>query len=556
MDEIKQNDYMNGGGLFDFFSSANKKTSDMISKEMEELLSNEIEQLKKYLVVPGELNKFFKNIYLKDTIGLMSTPVSKPGSNKKQTLKPEPTIKPTVDPINREKIGEIHTKLKQFIFDNINNNINYDSYELPDVIEIPRKKYKKDQEFQIKIESIKISKKDLLMHLVNFKIDLDEYHEHIIKNIDKLKEKMLGNRLINLDNLTYFMLQLYITVDCKNIEDKIQFIKTNGLDAFNKKVNNLSQQSNVTNVTLDFNTSKTAKDTCMHCNILINTINDIHNFINNIINELKTQLLDDNQIIKHFFYDYLMDKLYNKSSSPLISFIKSSYKQLLIHFLYNIYRNFFQLDISEEYSYKINNNIILAVCTIYVNTIYDYLNQPAYLKKVLSLMNPNNYHTFCVKTIFNLFINIETTAQNSISKLFVNNQLLTSRDYLVNSPIRNYDFINTIYINGSTNYIDRINESLGKYTESSKYKLCKINYVTNFILSSLYTKLEYNDTKKKINPPIHLTENLFLLVDIGLTLYNIKTREIKKEQVDSTNYIQSLECNLFTNSKPPPYSEA
>ncbi len=557
MDEIKNN--INGGGWSGIFSSANKATSNMVSNEMEELLSNEILQLKKYIIVPGELNRFFKNIYIKDTKGLITKYTDKSEINPTKASSPPRlniNTNQSVDPIQSAK--EIEDTLRQFIFDNINTNINNDSYELPDEIEIPKKKYKKGNSFEVKveIESIKISKKNLLTHLANFKIDLDESLEKVIKNLDRLKEKMLGNRLINLDNLSFFMLELYTTADCKTIDEKIQFIKKNGLDAFKRKADNLLDKSEVNFKTLNSNKEKKSEDTCIPCNIIIDNINDINKFINNIIDEVKTQLLDNNKIVKHFFYDYLIDKLYNKSSSSLISFIKSSYKQLLIFFFYNIYSiyYYYKLNIS-THSYKIETNHILAVCTISVNTIYDFLNQSEYLNKVISLMNPNNYQTFCFKTIFNLFFNIETKSENPLSRLFLHNQLLQLFADLINSPIKKYDYVNTIYINGSTNYIDRINESLGKYTDSSKNKLCKINYMYNYTLSSLYSKLAYYDTKNKINPPIYLTENLFLLVDIGLTLYNIKTREIKKEQVDSSQYIASLECEWF-KEQPPPYKSS
>ena len=93
------------------------------------------------------------------------------------------------------------------IFNNINTTINYDSHELPDEIEIPIKKYKKSDSYKVKveIESVKISKKDLLIHLANFKIDLDESLEKVIKNLDRLKQNMLGDRLINLGNFKFFL---------------------------------------------------------------------------------------------------------------------------------------------------------------------------------------------------------------------------------------------------------------------------------------------------------------------------------------------------------------
>lgn len=554
MDEMEKNDYMNGGGWRDLFSRNKKTTADMVSNEMAELLSNEIEQLKKYIVAPGELNNFFKKIYIKDTTGLVTT------SKAKVTPKEAPLVGFTVDPIKPEKkIEEIDDMVRTSIFNNINTTINYDSHELPDEIEIPIKKYKKDDSYKVKveIESVKISKKDLLIHLANFKIDLDEYLEKVIKNLDRLKQNMLGDRLINLGNFKFFLSELHDTMDCKTINEKITYIKTNGLDKFIKKTETISQKSDGTFKTLNPDTEKKSIDTCIPCNIVINNINEIHNFINNIINEVKNQLLDNNKIVKHFFYDYLIDKLYNKSSSSLISFVKSSNKVLLIHFIYNIYSiyYYYKLNIS-KYSYKTDTTHILSGCTIFVNSIYDYLNQQEYLKKVYSLMNPNNYQTFCFKTIFNIVFNIETTADNSISRLFGHNYLLQLFADLVSSPIKNYDYVNTIYINGSTNYIDRINKSLGKYTNSSRYELCKINDMSNFSILILYSKLAYYNAKNKINTPIHLTENLFLLVDIGLTLYNIKTRQIIKDLVDGSQYIAPLECELFKEQPPPPSYES
>ena len=203
MDEMKKNDYMNGGGWRDLFSRNKKTTADMVSNEMEELLSNEIEQLKKYIVAPSELNKFFKKIYIKDTTGLVTTGLVIP----RDKVKPKelPLVGFTVDPIKSEK--EIDDMVRTSIFNNINTTINYDSHELPDEIEIPIKKYKKSDSYKVKveIESVKISKKDLLIHLANFKIDLDESLEKVIKNLDRLKQNMLGDRLINLGNFKFFL---------------------------------------------------------------------------------------------------------------------------------------------------------------------------------------------------------------------------------------------------------------------------------------------------------------------------------------------------------------
>ncbi len=203
MDEINKNDYMNGGGWFDFLTRRNNTTEVMVSNEMEEILSNEIEQLKKYIVVPGYLNNFFKNMFLKE-----------------------------------RPIFERMASYKS-ISEKIDVKINSKDYKLPDTIEIPRKIYKKDKSnLKIEIESVKISKKELLMHLANFKIDLDEFNERIMKNLDKIKENMLGNRLINLNSLKFFMLNINNVLDCDKVHQNINFIKENGINAFEKKKKN------------------------------------------------------------------------------------------------------------------------------------------------------------------------------------------------------------------------------------------------------------------------------------------------------------------------------
>jgi hypothetical protein len=536
MDEIKKNDYMNGGGWSGLFSRENKTTADMVSNEMEELLSNEIEQLKRYIVVPGYLNSFFKKMLVK-----------------------EKTI--------FERVASY-----KIISSKIDVKITSKDTKLPDIIEIPRKLYKKDKSnLKIEIESVKISKKELLMHLANFKIDLDEFNEKIIKNLDKLKDKMLGNKLINLNNFKFFMLNINNVLDCNKVHEKIEFIKKEGIDAFkqNKAIFETSSENMmITGEDKSLDTSLISK--CKICNIIISNMNNIDSFIINIIDDVKAQLLDSNKNVKNFFYDYLMDKIQNKSSS-FISFMKSSYKKLLIHFYYNLFKIYksTSLDISED-SYKIENNNILAMCTIYVNGIYDYLNQSEYLNKVLSLMNPNNYQTFCFKTVFNLFINIETkfykpisykTAEGAIeektvpdllSKLFIFNTLTNMHGVFVTSSTKNYDFIDTIYINGSTNYIDSFNEQLIQSRDPVKNKLSQINYSYNNIIESLYSKLQYYDSKNNINSPIYLTESLFLLVDIVLTLYNIKTREIIKDKIDEQTMKKLLECNIIDNTISAP----
>jgi thiamine kinase-like enzyme len=175
MNEIYPNIYkkMNGGGLFNLFGTSSSDNS-LLRNEMEQTLSHEVEQLKEYLVVPGNLNGFFKKIYLP---------------------------KPISNPISSEEEGQ--KKLYNFINEDINNKLTSNDTNIPQVVEIPRKIYKKGKssDVVIEIESVKINKQDLLNHLANFKTDLDELLERVIKNLDKLKEKMLRHRLINLDNI-------------------------------------------------------------------------------------------------------------------------------------------------------------------------------------------------------------------------------------------------------------------------------------------------------------------------------------------------------------------
>jgi hypothetical protein len=525
MNEIYPNIYknMNGGGLFNLFGTSSSDNS-LLRSEMEQTLSHEVEQLKEYLVVPGNLNGFFKKIYLP---------------------------KPISNPISEEDKGKI--KLYNFIDEDINNKLTSNDTNIPQVVEIPRKIYKKGKssDVVVEIESVKINKQDLLNHLANFKTDLDELLERVIKNLDKLKEKMLRHKLINLSNLQYFMENLYEGIDCEDVHKNIKFAQEKGKDALKEKIAAKESMTGQHIFPSSGPQNKSLREQCEPCNIIINNMNDMESYIVAIIEETKAELNDNNKAVRNFFYDYLMNKLNDKPLESYVAFMKAAYKKLLAHFFYNIYRTYKFVSLGKkEQSFKTDNDYILAACTIFVNSMYDYLNQPEYLRKALSLMNPVNYNLLCFKNVFNMFFNIETTTDNPISRLFLFNQITFLIGLVSALKITNYNYIDTIYINGTTNYLDIINASLGKYSGASKYKLCKINDMYGYIVSSYYSKLAYYNSKNQANKPIYLTETLFLLVDIGLTLYKIKSREIVKQNKAPIS-ISNLACELLPKIGPP-----
>ena len=100
---------MNGGGILDIFKS--KKDDSLLIKFIEEILPSELQQLKDYLVVPENLKDFFKKIYL-----------------------PQQISNPTDE---REKGQNL---LYNFVNKDIDEKIKLTDRNIPEFVEIPRKK--------------------------------------------------------------------------------------------------------------------------------------------------------------------------------------------------------------------------------------------------------------------------------------------------------------------------------------------------------------------------------------------------------------------------------